>query len=158
MITIKPVLSYNVTCPKCKAEDQRCREIIFMGKFTLGQSNCESCDTLFYHTLPVGHAQLLPVAFTANKQFVVYNKEASWWAKPLLKAFFKDKKASYSIEKIHYQHYDEVVLLICLDSCYGHSLTNLLNAQALLKNEGVGVVVVIQKAFQWMLPEGIVKQ
>lgn len=155
MIPVKPDKYNSFTCPKCKGTNNRNEDVIFLGKYTLAKCSCQLCFTPFYHTYPVGHSQLFPVAFSSDQKHVLYKKEAAWWAKPLLKSFSRKKFINPNIEIIQYQAYEKVVLLICLDDCFGHSFTKLLNAQHLLKNREIGVVVVVQKSFQWLLPKGI---
>ena len=158
-IQIKPEIRFDLRCPACVAVGPHPNHVLFLGMHTLADCHCGACGLNFYHTLPVGHALLFPVAFTRYPRQDYYPPRAGgWFAQPLLDSFFKHAPVEAALYKIVYRTCDQVILLNCLDNCYGHALLKLLNAQPCLDRLAAtetGLVVIVPRFMRWLVPEGV---
>ena len=73
-------------------------------------------------------------------------KAAVWFAEPLIASYFGGKSVDAVIERKVIFETKKVVILNCLDDCYGHVLLKLLNTQRHLeKHPTLGLIVIIPK-------------
>ncbi len=158
MIALKPFsIQYTFVCPDCNCKFGQPEELIFQGTHVLANCLCECCEQPYYHTLPTGHAALFPVALSQKTAKASYDRKwASWLALPLIASLKEGKSVQKVISKKILNSHKNVVLLNCLDSCYGHVFLKLLNAQHCLRNHpDRGLIVLIPANFSWMLPQGL---
>lgn len=157
MIKIKPIVSEQFYLPGHFEERAVVEEIMFAGTHILAKCSYSSLRQYFYHTLPVGHTWQRPVVFSEDGQETYYHPEAkTWLAEPLIKSFLsRHTVAPITIRRDIRKAYRQVVILNCLDSCYGHCLYKLFNAQRHLRQRPeLGLVLLIPRSLAWLVPEG----
>ena len=139
------------------SETTSLEEIIFTGKHVVAKCRCNDSGRSFYHTFPTGYDLWFPISFSEDGKISYYEKSTEHWlARPLFESFFLNDKILAPVEKIVYQSYDEVIVLNCLDSCFGHMLYKLFNAQIHLKEHShYGLILLIPKSLLWLTPEGV---
>ncbi len=157
MIEHKPNITPSFTCLHCGATNTAVDGTEFLGMHTLAVCSCLECRANFHHTYPLGHAANFPIAFdNGGKKTSFSEKAAVWFAAPLIASCFGEKRIDVAIEKKQFFEAKEVVILNCLDDCYGHVLLKLLNTQRhLVKQPALGLIVIIPKSFLWLLPNGV---
>lgn len=150
-------IQYTFVCPDCNCKFGQPESVLFQGTSVLADCLCECCENRYYHTIPTGHAALFPVAFSQKTGKVKYDQNtATWLAEPLIASIREGLSVERTITKKVFKETKEIILLNCLDSCYGHVFLKLLNAQELLRSyPGKGLIVLIPSGFQWLLPDGI---
>ncbi len=158
MFEIKPLsLKYTFVCPDCNCKFGQPSELIFMGTNLVADCICECCENRYFHTVPTGHAVLFPVAFSQKTEKARYDEKlATWFARPLIDAVRKNRTVERPVSVKKLRSFREVILLNCLDSCYGHVFLKLLNAQQYLrKYPARGLVILLPENFEWLVPEGV---
>ena len=157
LIKIKPGINIQFDCIFCKSDSVELKEVVFQGIHILADCSCNNCEKEFYHTMPVGHDMLFPVSFDKEGSYSNFDKQAGeWLARPLLDSFFKFSRKHADIEKRVFFERKEVIILNCLDSCFGHVLSRLWNAKLLIdSNPDKGVIVVLPKSMEWLVPLGV---
>ena len=157
MIEIKPTIAYRFRFPTGKVRDVTVERITTTGTYMLASCICMSTGVRFYHTLPTGHAARYPVAFSEDGQQVFCAQEAKpWLVQPLLDSMFRLEKARGIVQKEVYKTYRSVIILNCLDDCYGHMIYKLFNAQRHLQNHSEhGLIVIIHRSLLWLVPQGV---
>ncbi len=155
MIQLKP-LPYNYfTCPECKKTTLEVKDSVFTGIYTLADCVCTSCKHNFYHDFPIGHSLLFPQSISKDGSRY-YTSSYGWFSKTFRRIFDLRNHEDINITKRVFKQHDEVIILNCLDTVYGHSLLKLLNAQYYLEHEKEsGLVVIITKNLEWLIPEGV---
>ncbi len=157
MFQFKPNISTNFNCIHCNSGSTEVNSTHFLGMHTLAECLCKDCEKGFYHTYPIGHAGDFPVTFDESGKKISFNKKAAvWFAEPLIASCFEGKNMDAIIKKKQFFETKKVVILNCLDDCYGHVLLKLLNTQRHLeKHPTLGLILIIPKTFLWLLPKGI---
>ena len=158
MLTLKPLsISATFVCPDCGCKYGEPQQVTFLGTHILADCICECCENYYYHTLPTGHAAIFPISFSKNTTNSRFDPQIRiWLAEPLINTIRTHQQVEKLISKQVFKEAKEVILLNCLDSCYGHVFLKLLNAQYYLKNDAQkGLIILIPESFQWLLPEGI---
>ncbi len=156
MIEIKPNIFNNFLCPECKSSKVEVKEIVFPGIHVLADCKCQICNTLFFSDFPIGHALFYPVTFNKSSYTIYDNENIAWFAKPLLNSYIYKLNDQISIQKKIYRQTKDIILLNCIDYLYGHVLLKLFNAQEYLeKFNKLGLVIIIPKQFDWLIPEGV---
>jgi len=88
---------------------------------------------------------------------VVHDDQSVPWFARILRDSYAlriDKPLGFDVEE--FGRLQQPVLLNCLDSCYGHSLLKLLNAQYYLDNHpDTELVVLVPRFLRWMVPKGV---
>ena len=156
MIELKPYTYNNFQCPECNNGEIDTKDIIFQGIHVLADCQCKKCNSEFITDFPFGQALFTPQ--TINKYSKsLYNKHYNYWfADPLIESFLNKSNKDIKIEKKVYANHKSVVILNCIDYLYGHVLLKLLNAQNYLdNNKDCGLIIIIPKSFEWLIPEGI---
>jgi hypothetical protein len=157
MIPISPQLIHNANCPACKNDCVHINDVFFHGTHILTDCFCSSCQFNFFQTLPVGHAIFFPVAFLKDGSQSWFDSRASiWFARPLINSvvFRQSETASFEVESL--KKYEEVIIVNCLDSCFGHVFTKLWNVESLLANHPKkGIIVLIPANCAWLVPAGV---
>ncbi|MEM8965602.1 MAG: hypothetical protein AAGE93_04230 [Bacteroidota bacterium] len=156
MIQIKPYLPQPTGLPET-LQNVLVEDLIFTGIYTLIRLRNNATQAVYYHTLPTGHAAQFPVTFSADGKEKYYPAAAEvWMATPLINSVLRKLTIYPPIEKTVLQSYSEVVLLNCLDSCYGHVLYKIFNAQRHLDNNfGIGLILIIPHSHKWLVPSGV---
>ncbi len=158
VIPIYPKLVATATCVKCKSAEVDINDIIFENIHVLLDCKCRNCSTEFYETLPIGHDAQTPIAFSKDGALQRFNESARiWLAKPLIDAVLLSDNLEVPITKKNLNALKErVVLLNCLDDCFGHSYVKILNSLELLKTfPDRSLVLIITSNFEWLVPKGV---
>ena len=156
MIELKPNTYNKFLCPECKNNNIKVIGIIFQGIHVLADCKCNICNFEFYHDFPVGHALLHPIAIGKINKSIYGKNNVKWFSKPLKDLLLSKSRDKIKIEKKIFFDKKGVVILNCMDYLYGHVLLKLFNAQYYIDNcKQHGVIIIIPKIFEWLLPEGI---
>ncbi|RSD35374.1 MAG: hypothetical protein CI953_176 [Methanohalophilus sp.] len=159
MIQIYPSIQEEFICPICK-QNTTPKETFWQGIHVGVMSECEKCQKIFFQDIPVGHS--LYTKFSVDlDSFELFGPDNSkdWYGVPLKESLKDPLTQTINFEKKIYKKYDEVILLNCIDYLYGHSLLKLLNAESHLKNHSeYGLILIIPKFLDWMVPEGIAEK
>lgn len=157
LIKIKPTIDSSFRCLFCHSYEVEVKDLLFQGMHILADCRCGACTKEFYHTLPVGHDALFPVSFAKEGNLSSFDKNTgSWLAEPLLDSVFKFPKKEAETDKKTFQIKETVVILNCLDSCFGHVLSRLWNAKLLMEsNPEKALIILLPKAMEWLVPTGV---
>jgi hypothetical protein len=154
MIELKPNPYNYFKCPECKNTHIHFRCVLIEGVHVVGEYSCENCGLDFYQLFPVGHSVGSPVAY-GKYNGKLYDDENGWVSVGLADYFKSMKSDVVEFKKKVFKKYKKVIILNALDFLYGHCLLKLLNVQHHLDEEReLGVVVIIPKIFEWLVPEG----
>ena len=159
MIQIHPRIEQRFTCPICKQEIEA-NKTVWQGIHVCAETMCENCHRTFYQDFEVGHSISKPCSVSIN-DFELFCAEdpKGWYAKPLRDSLKNPNHKQIEFKKKIYVKHDKVILLNCIDYLYGHSLLKLLNAERHLKdNPDYGLVVIVPKFLEWMIPKGIAEK
>ncbi len=156
MIELKPNIYKKFTCPECMSSCIEITDIVFPGIHILADCTCNNCKLQFFSDFPVGHALFYRVSFNKNNLKIYSNENIDWFSKSLINSYVEKNNTPVIIQKKIYNKKDKVVLLNCIDYLYGHVLLKLFNAQEYLERyDDRGVIVLIPKQFEWLVPEGV---
>lgn len=156
MIEIYPdTESIPANCPRCGGVSEDTDERYFQGIHCLAERTCIDCRLDFYATLPIGHAALFPVVFSRDGEYSHYNREeGSWMALPLMRSFQEDPGAWAEIELLQANPGGDLLLINCLDSCFGHVFTKLWNVYLLKKQFPFKTLAVLVPArCRWLITD-----
>ena len=153
MIALKPTPYSNFSCPVCSQNHLPVTKTFFAGIRTIAYTTCPNCQTPLAQDYPIGHALHYQMAINTSTH-TLYNSSAKWWSEPFLKGFLDQKNEEIKIEKKVFRATKKIVLLNTIDYLYGHSLLKLLNAQDHIQNSEVDLVIIAQKNFEWLIPQG----
>ncbi|HMJ67694.1 MAG TPA: hypothetical protein VK508_02300 [Cyclobacteriaceae bacterium] len=154
MIEIKPATANFFRCPECSTGEPFIAGIEVHSIYTLGDCKCRNCELEFYQTLAVGHCinDHVSVRKSDGKVYPGLNPDF-WLIDTLTKAHRGKRNGNVSVRKIVHEARKEVIVLNTLDYLYGHVLLKLFNYQHHLRNNpGVGLVVIVPKSFEWLVP------
>lgn len=156
MIQLKPEPYNQFVCPRCASEKPVVLDVLFTGMHTAADCECQTCHLKFYHALPVSHTVDYPVAIEKESRVIHHDSGGIHWYTELLTKALRDlKQDPVVIRKKVFKEYKQVVVLNTLDFLYGHTLLKLYNAQHHIDhNPDLGLVLIIPKAFEWLVPEG----
>ncbi len=157
MIRMKPMGVHESRCPYCGGSTE-VGDVLWQGIHVCVNTRCPSCSCELIEDLRTGHAINAPyqVDVRAGRLF---GPELSrrWLGEPLLASLLRPsalREVELTVES--FRECQEVIVLNCLDFCYGHSLLRLLNAQHHLENDRrYGLVVLVPRALRWMVPSGV---
>ncbi|WP_028669124.1 hypothetical protein [Runella zeae] len=162
MIEIKPAqVTLNSIC-KCGSKDLIFGEIIWQGQHVCVDITCKNCNKNFLQNIPTGQS-LLETRIVEKDTKSVYKldwqpSKDAWLNKPL-SSILTPVKDDISLNIQVNTHNKKIIILNCLEFVYGHAVLVLFNLQRIIKlnsNSTLGIVVIIQPMFKWMLPqEGI---
>jgi hypothetical protein len=133
--------------------------LIFQGIHVVSKASDLVSGKQFFVDLPTGQSNLTPfymdcangqvfdkLSGTRVTQYNSHSAALTLLAKPDL------KEITLNVEVINKKQ--EVIVLNTLDSCYGHAYLFLLNIQHIFKHKpaDIGLVVLIQPMFRWLIP------
>ncbi|MDO6439155.1 hypothetical protein Q4534_17165 [Cyclobacterium sp. 1_MG-2023] len=136
MIEIYPEIGQSESqCPRCGVLGLSNGTLYFQGTHCLTSHICSDCSLEFYATLPIGHAILFPVTFSRDGKHQKFNqKEGSWMAEPLINSIQNPPIKEVPIQLIQTSSGGDLLLVNCLDSCFGHVFTKIYNVYLLKKH------------------------
>jgi hypothetical protein len=156
MIELKPQTENFFCCPECQEAHPAIHDVLVQSIHIMADCTCKKCGFNFFQVFPVGHTiddQLSIGKF--NDRFYPSNYEQPWLFDTLVKGNKDIRKREVSIRKIVFEVYEDVIILNTLDFLYGHVLLKLYNALYHLEHQkNIGLIVIIPKAFEWMIPRG----
>lgn len=130
----------------------------FSGIFFLVKLKMKDDYATYYKTLPYGHASKYPMHFSTDRLFTESVQNTPFWfKKPLLGIFNSLNENDLEIYKEKLRPTGKrVILLNCLDTCYGHVFWKMLNSSRHLKHDpDLGLILIIPENFTWLVPEGV---
>ncbi len=162
MIEIKPSPIFFTTKCQCGSDKITFDSIIWQGQHICADLRCEQCGKEFLQNFPVGQSILEPKILDKTQKIVYHvdwtPSQYEWLNNPLLK-ILTPTESEFSLKIIQKSEYKKILILNCLEFVYGHALLVLLNLQRIIQKNNdpnLGIVVIIQPMFEWMLPtEGI---
>lgn len=159
MIQIHPLIEQKFMCPVCEQEVEA-NKTVWQGIHVGVESECKDCQRTFYQDLKVGHSLYTPYSIDRHN-FELFGPDGSkdWHGIPLQKSLKNPNNNKIEFKKEIYASHNKIIILNCIDYLYGHSLLKLLNAERHLSNNPeYGLVVIVPKFLEWMLPKGIAEK
>ncbi|NID10742.1 hypothetical protein [Fibrivirga algicola] len=161
MIQLSPDLTYPTQCPACNAANPA-GQVRFAGAVTLAESTCPVCATLYHQTLPIGQFNRFPVAVSYTGQHVRVAGRGRWLldlvtccAQPAPRTevclvSVVPGRGSISVT----DQPSAIILLVCLDACYGHALMLLFNAQRHHdQHPDRPTIAIVPRSLVWLVPD-----
>ncbi|MCH6236495.1 hypothetical protein [Cognataquiflexum rubidum] len=91
-----------------------------------------------------------------GKQSFIPSRAKGWLAEPLIQSLIQKDAKVFKIEKQVNREFDKVVIVNCLDSCFGHIFSKVWNTYTLIENKpDWGIIAIIPERCKWLLPEDI---
>lgn len=154
MIQIKPYIEHISYCPDCNLRMTN-KRILWQGIHVCSVTLCHLCGKEFIEDLRNGHATYFPFRLEAATQTLTGPEKArKWLGEPFKKSLLNPShefEVKMKVTKL--KDFRKVIIINCIDYLYGHSLLKLLNAQREYEeNKEVGIIVIIPKALEWMIP------
>lgn len=157
LVPLKPLLATGQCCPACGSADVVLAKLLFPGIHIMAQRKCGSCGLDYLQDLPVGFAVDHPMAIDRTTSRIIEpDPKLAWIHGPLLQAYTNPVLDEVRVERVVYHDAKRIILLNTLDFLYGHVLLKLYNAAHYLKRyPDVGLVVIVPRMFQWLVPKGV---
>ncbi|MCB0758437.1 MAG: hypothetical protein KDC01_08265 [Flavobacteriales bacterium] len=155
-IPLKPHLYNDFACPECGAPAPRSIRAMVLGKQTAAEYECLACGLIFVRDLPAGFTIDVPFAFRSQDKHPYHppNGPAEDW--PAYPAYQVPLSDRYNVQRKVFKECKRIIILNTIDHLYGHVLLKLLNAQHYLDNHpDIGLVVIVPRMFEWLVPEGV---
>ena len=159
MIKIHPQIEQEFTCPVC-GQELEAKKTVWQGIHVCAETMCKDCHLTFNQDLKIGHSIFTPYSVNLTN-FELFGSESSrdWYGTPFQKSIKNPDNRPIEFKKKIYKKCDKIVILNCIDYLYGHSLLKLLNAERHLKDSpDYGLVVIVPKFLEWMLPKAIAEK
>ena len=160
MIQLSPSLTYPTQCPVCETDNVPGR-IRFAGAVTLAEAICPACQTTYLQTLPNGQFNRFPVTISTDDKHIRVAERGRWLV-DLVKNCRADSANTGSFSYAVSPGYgvavsSEIILLFCLDACYGHALMMLFNAQRYHEQSQTvpnrPIIAVVPRSLVWLVPD-----
>jgi hypothetical protein len=159
MRLLAPTESLSATCPRCRAVSEAglaLAQVRFGGAVTVVETRCPACATVFYQTLPNGQYNRFPVSVSADGRFANVPERGRWLVGTVREAVLGvgQRYAITPSRSIEPPNLRGVILLLCLDPCYGHALMMLFNAQRHhAQHPDRSIIVVVPRGLAWLVPD-----
>ena len=101
--------------------------------------------------LPIGHFWRYRFTYFLSSNQFQCQSDLEWLIKPKATSLRKNLQSEFPIKKIGHSEAKEIVILNCLDTCYGHVFYKLLNASYHHQNNQK-VIPIIPTSFKWLVP------
>ena len=157
LVPLLPVPFAGFACPACGGTALRMGPSVWPGVHVLQERTCTGCGHHYLQDLPVGFAVDHPMAI-GLRDGALYNPTNGepWIHEPLVRSFRSPQDREVRVERIVHRRCDRVIILNTLDFLYGHVLLKLYNAQHYLdRHPDLGLVLILPRMFQWLVPEGV---
>lgn len=156
LIPLKPVIFNDFQCPECGAQEPQGIKVMVLGKQTAAEYKCKGCGLEFVRDLPAGFTIDLPLAWRLRDKHPYHpaNGLAEDW--PAYPDYQTPRTSRYNVQRKVFKECKRIVVLNTIDHLYGHVLLKLFNAQHYLDHHpGIGLVVIVPRMFEWLVPEGV---
>ncbi len=156
LIPLKPEIFNDFPCPQCGARGTDGKQVLVLGKQTAAEYKCSGCGLAFVRDLPAGFTIDLPLAWRMEDKHPFHppNGPAEDW--PAYPDYQIPRTDRYKVQRKVFKECKRIVVLNTIDHLYGHVLLKLFNAQYYLDNHpDIGLVVIVPKMFEWLVPEGV---
>lgn len=135
MLEVHPNITNVYTCPRCSGP-LTLSDFIISGVHNRVDATCERCERGYYIDMPAGSGFYYPAT--------------------LDRAMADKHIGGAHIEVEQFTDRSEIVLVNCLDGCYGDCLHKLFNTQYYLDHcPHLGAVVLIPKQIRCFVPDGV---
>lgn len=161
LLEIYPAFFWEGKCPKCGNMCCNDKEVLYLGLHYLGQYECKSCGEQFFKTLPQGHGSVFPITFSKDLRYVEHSPRAKGWlAEPLLKSMsVHQSQEEAGWERIILHRKEKVIVVNCLDTCYGHIFYKVVSILYYQKHyPDYGIIAILPKSVAWLCPNGVSEQ
>lgn len=155
-IPLKPHLYDDFKCPECNTPHPTGVRTLVLGKQTAAEYKCQACGLSFVRDLPAGFTIDLPLAWRLSDRHPYHPPQG--WAEdwPAYPDYQVPKTSRYGVERKVHRECRKIIILNTIDHLYGHVLLKLFNAQHYLDHHpDVGLVVMVPKMYEWLVPEGV---
>jgi hypothetical protein len=165
MFQIYPSLSIKPKVLELDEKQLKTTDVVFQGMHIVAKVEDTVAKKAYYVDLPSGQSYLSGYLLDLDTDKVYDQKTGQEMLEHnghslTLAAMSKpiDREIELSVEVRKQKK--EVILLNTLDSCYGHSYLTLLNIQNIYQNkpEYIGIILIIQPMFKWMVPASMVDE
>lgn len=156
LIPLKPAIYNDFPCPNCGKKGTEGVKVMLLGKQTAAEYKCPACGLAFVRDLPAGFTIDLPLAWRLSDKHPYHpaNGLAEDW--PAYPAYQVPRTDRYNVQRKVFRECKRIVVLNTIDHLYGHVLLKLFNAQHYIdKHPDLGLVVIVPKMFEWLVPEGV---
>lgn len=161
LLEISPSLFLEGQCPKCQTICENEGEVQYLGLHFLVKYQCRSCGTHFFKTLPQGHGSIFPIVFSKDQKYIVHDPKAKGWlSEPLFRSIYSEQfQTEASIERVVFKNHEKMILVNCLDTCYGHVFYKVVSILYYLQHyPAYGVVAILPKSVSWLCPNEVAEQ
>lgn len=153
LVPLTPACFNDFACPVCGTPRPEARRNLFIGIQVLADYRCAKCGSEYLRDLPVGFQTDLQLAFEERTKRVLHPNAEPWITYP---EYATPTTFDFPIERKVFGEHKKVIVLNLLDHLYGHVLLKLYNAQHYLDHyKGYGLVLLIPKMFEWLVPKGV---
>jgi transcription elongation factor Elf1 len=158
MIELKPNinrLSGYYECPECGGE-VFISDFIINGMRNLADLKCKECQSEFLADLPTVFGIVYQTIINKNK-LEIKETQGRDWAKELLESYKNQIDEALKISHEVREEKKDIILINCLDACYGHSLWKILNSNRYIEKFGkdYGICLMIPFQLHHLIPEGV---
>ncbi|MEZ0541885.1 hypothetical protein [Fibrella arboris] len=161
MIQLLPTPTYPMQCPACGTV--AVGQVRFAGAVTLAETRCPVCRETYLQTVPTGQFNRFPVAVSTNGKHVRVAERGRWLVEQVKQSGATHTRhdgsqlASVITITGHLSATEQPVspiLLVCLDTCFGHALLMLFNAQRHHEQHPQHpIIAVVPRALAWLVPD-----
>lgn len=157
LVPIRPEVRSGQACPSCGSDAVTVGRVIFPGIHVMADASCDECGSEFLQDLPVGFAVDHAMAIDKRNGMLIHADTGLGWIHgPLMKGYRAPVEEEIPMERLVHRECTDVIILNTLDFLYGHVLLKLYNAGHYLKRyPRLGLVVIVPRMFQWLVPKGV---
>jgi len=157
LVPLKPDVLTGQGCPACGSQNITIERVIFPGIHVMADAHCNACNAEYMQDLPIGfgvdHAMAIN---TQNGKLFEADLGLAWIHVPLMKGYARPDENDIEVERVVYRTCTNVIVLNTLDFLYGHVLLKLYNAAHYLERyPDIGLIVIVPRMFQWLVPKGV---
>ena len=158
MIELKPNLekiALYYQCPRCKGEVKP-REFFIVGMRNIVEIYCQRCQRSFLADLPA-RLGFSYKAIIDKENLEILEAGRQDWAVEMRESFQNPNRKEIRIDHRIVENKKDIILVNCLDGCYGHSVFALLDASRYIKKfaKEFGICLMIPYQLQHLIPEGV---
>jgi FkbM family methyltransferase len=151
---LRPVPARAGNCPRCE-QALAVERLHLPGWRALVEGTCGSCDHRYLQDLPAGHALVYPASLDLGSGETFGAPGTEWFSGWLERGWSHPSARPVELAISGRGAQRPAVLLDCLDPIYGHSLLKLLNADRHLREAERDVVVLVPRALEHLVPDGV---